>query len=171
MSTSQQTSQICLSDPLRPLTTSPAKTSEPALRTADVLLVDDDDGDVLLITEAFERFGTPAALHVAGDGEQALQFLHRTGGFISAPRPGLVLLDLNLPRRAGLEVLADVKSDPELRSIPVVILTTSQAEDDIARSYSMHANAYVAKPVDFDRFSDAVRQINNFFLTLAKLPD
>jgi CheY-like chemotaxis protein len=171
MSNSQQTSQTCLSDPLRPPTTSPAMTPGLALRTADVLLVDDDDGDVLLITEAFERFGTPASLHVAGDGEQALQFLRRTGGFAGAPRPGLVLLDLNLPRRAGLEVLADVKSDRELRSIPVVILTTSQAEDDIARSYSMHANAYVAKPVDFDRFSDVVRQINDFFLTLAKLPN
>lgn len=150
---------------------SPPVTPEFALRAADVLLVEDDDGDVLLTAEAFERFGTPATLHVAGDGEQALQFLHRTGGFAGAPRPVLVLLDLNLPRRAGLEVLADVKSDRELRSIPVVILTTSQAEDDIARSYSMHANAYIAKPVDFDRFSDAVRQINDFFLTLAKLPN
>jgi CheY-like chemotaxis protein len=126
---------------------------------------------VLLITEAFERFGTPASLYLASDGEQALQFLHRTGGFTSAPRPGLVLLDLNLPRRAGLEVLADVKSDQDLRSIPVVILTTSQAEDDIACSYSLHANAYIAKPVDFDRFSEVVMQINDFFLTLAELPN
>jgi CheY-like chemotaxis protein len=171
MSSSQLTSRACLHDPLRPLATSPAKPREPALGAADVLLVDDDDGDVLLITEAFERSGAPTALHVASDGEQALQFLHRTGGFTGAPRPGLVLLDLNLPRRAGLEVLADVKSDQDLRSIPVVILTTSQAEDDITRSYSMHVNAYVAKPVDFDRFSDVVRQISHFFLTLAKLPN
>jgi CheY-like chemotaxis protein len=170
MRNSQPTSHTCLGVPVRPLATNPAKTHEPGIRTADVLLVDDDDGDVLLITEAFERSGSPASLHVAGDGEQALQFLHRTGGFASAPRPGLVLLDLNLPRRAGLEVLADVKSYQDLRSIPVVILTTSQAEDDIARSYSMHANAYVAKPVDFERFSDVVRQVNDFFLTLAKLP-
>src|SRR5256885_13321520 len=88
-----------------------------------------------------------------------------------APRPGLILLDLNLPRRSGLEVLADVKSDHDLRSIPVVILTTSQAEEDIIRSYSLHANAYVTKPVDFERFSDALRQINDFFLTLVKLPN
>ena len=167
----QQASRACLSDPLPPPATSLAQAHEATLRTADVLLVDDDDGDVLLITEAFERFATPAALHVAGDGEQALQFLHRTGGFAGAPRPGLVLLDLNLPRRAGLEVLADVKSDRELRSIPVVILTTSQAEDDIARSYSMHANAYITKPVDFECFSDVVRRISDFYLTLAKLPN
>lgn len=171
MNSPQQASQPCLSDLLDPLTASPAMTPGLALRTPDVLLVEDDDGDVLLITEAFERYGTPASLHVAGDGDQALQFLHRTDGFASAPRPGLVLLDLNLPRRAGLEVLADVKSDRELRSIPVVILTTSQAEDDIARSYSMHANAYVAKPVDFELFSDVVMQISDFFLRLARLPN
>jgi CheY-like chemotaxis protein len=171
MRSPQQTSEAGLSDPVRPPTTSPAKTHEPAFRAADVLLVEDDDGDVLLITEAFERYGAPASLHVAGDGEQALRFLRRTDGFASAPRPGLVLLDLNLPRRAGLEVLADVKSDQDLRSIPVVILTTSQAEEDIARSYSLHVNAYITKPVDFERFSDVVMQINDFFLTLAELPD
>jgi CheY-like chemotaxis protein len=106
-----------------------------------------------------------------GDGEQAIQFLRRTGDFTNAPRPGLILLDLNLPRRSGLEVLAAVKSDQDLRSIPVVILTTSQAEEDIIRSYSLHANAYVTKPMDFERFSEALRQINDFFLTLVKLPD
>ena len=150
---------------------SPPAAPELALRTADVLLVEDDDGDVLLTTEAFERFGTPATLHVAADGEEAMQFLHRAGDFTSAPRPGLVLLDLNLPRRAGLEVLSDVKSDQGLRSIPVVILTTSQAEDDIVRSYSLHANAYITKPVDFEHYSDVIRQISHFFLILAKLPN
>jgi len=167
----QQASQSCLSERLRPLAMSPPVTPEFALRTTDVLLVEDDDGDVLLTTEAFERFGTPATLHVAADGEQALKFLHRAGDFTSAPRPGLVLLDLNLPRRAGLEVLSDVKSDQSLRSIPVVILTTSQAEDDIVRSYSLHANAYIAKPVDFEHYSDVIRQISHFFLILAKLPN
>ncbi len=146
-------------------------TGQPALRTADVLLVEDDAGDVLLATEAFARYRVHDTLHVAGDGEQAIQFLRRTGDFTNAPRPGLILLDLNLPRRSGLEVLADVKSDHDLRSIPVVILTTSQAEEDIIRSYSLHANAYVTKPLDFERFSEALRQINDFFLTLVKLPD
>lgn len=167
MSNPRRIGQSCLSDLPRPLTAVP----ELALRTADVLLVEDDDGDVLLTTEAFARFGSPAILHVVGDGEQALQFLRRTGDFASAPRPGLVLLDLNLPRRAGLEVLADVKSDRGLRSIPVLILTTSQAQEDIVRSYALQANAYIAKPVDFERFSDVVRQINDFFLTLVMLPN
>jgi len=116
-------------------------TAQPALRTADVLLVEDDAGDALLTTEACARYRVHGTLHVAGDGEQAMQFLRRTGDFSNAPRPGLILLDLNLPRRSGLEVLADVKSDHDLRSIPVVILTTSQAEEDISRSHSLHANA------------------------------
>ena len=146
-------------------------TGQPALRTADVLLVEDDAGDALLTTEAFARYRVHDTLHVACDGEQAIQFLRRTGDFTNAPRPGLILLDLNLPRRSGLEVLADVKSDHDLRSIPVVILTTSRAEEDIIRSYSLHANAYVTKPMDFERFSEALRQINDFFLTLVKLPD
>jgi CheY-like chemotaxis protein len=146
-------------------------TAQPALRTADVLLVEDDAGDALLTTEAFTRYHVHGTLHVAGDGEQAMQFLRRTGDFTNAPRPGLILLDLNLPRRSGLEVLADVKSDHDLRSIPVVILTTSQAEEDIIHSYSLHANAYVTKPIDFERFSEALRQINDFFLTLVQLPN
>jgi CheY-like chemotaxis protein len=103
------------------------------------------------------------------DGEQALQFLRRTGDYADAPRPGLILLDLNLPRRDGLEVLAELKADPELKVIPVVILTTSQAHEDILRSYALHANAYVSKPVDFERFMDVIRQIDNFFVTVVKL--
>jgi CheY-like chemotaxis protein len=146
-------------------------TGQPALRTADVLLVEDDAGDALLTTEAFAHHWAHDTLHVVGDGEQAIQFLRRTGDFTDVPRPGLILLDLNLPRRSGLEVLADVKSDHDLRSIPVVILTTSQAEEDIIRSYSLHANAYITKPMDFERFSEALRQINDFFLALVKLPN
>jgi len=107
---------------------------------------------------------------VVTDGEQALQFLHQTGEYTGAPRPGLILLDLNLPRRSGHEVLAELKEDPQLRVIPVVILTTSQAEEDILRSYSLHANAYVSKPVDFERFMDVIRQIDSFFVTVVKLP-
>ncbi len=137
----------------------------------DVLLVEDDPGDVLMTREAFEHFRIRNVLHVVGDGEQAMQFLRQAGEYTSMPRPGLILLDLNLPRRNGLEVLADVKSDAELLSIPVVVLTTSQAEEDILRSYALHANAYISKPVDFDRFNDVIRQINKFFLTLVELPN
>ena len=136
----------------------------------DVLLVEDDPGDVLMTREAFEHHKIRNHLHVVNDGEQALQFLHRTGEYASAPRPGLILLDLNLPRRDGLEVLAELKEDPELRVIPVVILTTSQADEDILRSYALHANAYVSKPVDFERFMDVIRQIDNFYVSVAELP-
>ena len=139
-------------------------------RVVDVLLVEDDPGDVLMTREAFEHHKLRNQLHVVNDGEQALQFLHRTGKYASAPRPGLILLDLNLPRRDGLEVLAELKGDPGLRVIPVVILTTSQADEDVLRSYALHANAYVSKPVDFERFMDVIRQIDNFFVTVVKLP-
>jgi CheY-like chemotaxis protein len=136
----------------------------------DVLLVEDDEGDVLMTREAFEHYKIRNNLHVVRDGEQALQFVRREGDFATAPRPGLIMLDLNLPRRDGLEVLAEIKADPDLRVIPVVILTTSQAEQDILRSYALHANAYVTKPVDFERFIEVIRQIDNFFITVVKLP-
>jgi CheY-like chemotaxis protein len=141
------------------------------LRVIDVLLVEDDPGDVLMTREAFELSSIPSTLHVVGDGEQAMHFLRRTNEFTGAPRPGLILLDLNLPRRNGLEVLAELKADHELLTIPVVILTTSQAETDILASYKSHANAYITKPVSFDRFTEAIRQVDDFFLTLVKLPD
>jgi CheY-like chemotaxis protein len=131
-----------------------------------VLLVEDDPGDVVLIQEAFEHNKVRNRLHVVGDGVEAMAFLRNGGG----ERPDLVLLDLNLPRKDGREVLAEVKSDPELRSIPVVVLTTSKAEEDILRSYDLHANAYVTKPVDFNRFIEVVRQIDEFFVTVVKLP-
>lgn len=136
----------------------------------DVLLVEDDPGDVLITREAFEQHGIRNRLHVVSDGEQAIEFLRRVGDFTTAPKPGLILLDLNLPRRNGLEVLAEVKADSELLPIPVVVLTTSHAQEDILRSYSLHANAYITKPMDFDHFINAIRQIDNFFLTLVKLP-
>jgi CheY-like chemotaxis protein len=141
-----------------------------SLNPVDVLLVEDDEGDILITREAFEFYKIRNPLHVVTDGERALQFLRRTGPFADAPRPGLILLDINLPRRPGLEVLAELKRDPELAVIPVVILTTSQAEEDILRSYRLHANAYVSKPVDFENFMAAIRQIDDFFLTLVKLP-
>jgi CheY-like chemotaxis protein len=138
-------------------------------QAVDVLLVEDDPGDVLMTKEAFEHYKLRNVLHVVTDGEQALQFLRRTGGYADAPRPGLILLDLNLPRLDGLEVLAELKADPVLKVIPVVILTTSQAQQDVLRSYALHANAYVSKPVDFETFMEVIRQIDNFFVTVVKL--
>jgi CheY-like chemotaxis protein len=138
--------------------------------TAEILLVEDDPGDVLLTSEAFAQHHLDVQLHVVGDGEEATRFLRRAGDFAGAPRPALVLLDLNLPRRSGLEVLADLKADPDLRTIPVVVLTTSQAQQDILRSYQLHTNAYVVKPIDADQFSAAIGQIDDLFLTLAAQP-
>src|SRR3954470_5750533 len=140
------------------------------LDVVDVLLVEDDDGDVLMTREAFEHHKIRNNLHVVQDGEEALQFLRREGPYADAPKPGLILLDLNLPRRDGREVLAELKADPELRVIPVVVLTTSEAEEDILRSYALHANAYVSKPVDFERFIAVVRQIDEFFVEVVRLP-
>ena len=136
----------------------------------DVLLVEDDAGDVLLIQEAFQDNKVRNRLHRVADGVEALQFLRREGEYADAPRPDLVLLDLNLPRKDGREVLAEVKADESLRQIPVVVLTTSKAEEDVLRSYRLHANAYVTKPVDFERFIEVVRQIDEFFVTVVKLP-
>jgi CheY-like chemotaxis protein len=140
------------------------------LKLVDVLLVEDDPGDVLITREAFEHHQIRNNLHVVGDGEQAMNFLRKTGAYADVPTPGLILLDLNLPRRNGLEVLAELKSDTALLTIPVVVLTTSQAPEDILRSYSLHANAYISKPTDFDEFVDAIGQIDDFFLNLVKLP-
>ncbi len=144
--------------------------TESFVDVVDVLLVEDDPGDVLMTREAFEHHKIRNKLHVVADGVEALQFLRREGPHAGAPRPGLVLLDLNLPRKDGRQVLAEIKSDDSLRSIPVVVLTTSEAEEDILRSYDLHANAYVTKPVDFDRFIDVIRQIDDFFVTVVKLP-
>jgi CheY-like chemotaxis protein len=136
----------------------------------EVLLVEDDPGDVLLIREAFDDNKVANRLHVVADGVEALEFMRQQGGYGDAPRPDLVLLDLNLPRKDGREVLAEVKNDDALRTIPIVVLTTSQAEEDVLRSYDLHANAYVTKPVDFDRFIGVVRQIDQFFVSVVKLP-
>ncbi|WP_067451642.1 response regulator [Actinomadura macra] len=139
-------------------------------RPIEVLLVEDDPGDILLTVEAFEHNKVNNTLHVVNDGEQAMTFLRREGEYADAPRPDLVLLDLNLPRKDGREVLQDVKNDTDLRRIPVVVLTTSEADEDILRSYDLHANAYVTKPVDFDRFISVVRKIDDFFVSVVKLP-
>ncbi len=136
-----------------------------------ILLVEDDPGDVLITREAFAENKVRNQLSVVSDGEAALAFLRREEGYANAPRPDLILLDLNLPRKAGHEVLAEIKSDVDLQRIPVVVLTTSDAEEDILRSYDLHANAYVTKPVDFDCFLNVVRQIDEFFVTVVKLPN
>ncbi|QFG23513.1 response regulator [Actinomadura sp. WMMB 499] len=139
-------------------------------RPIEVLLVEDDPGDVLLTTEAFEHNKVQNVLHVVEDGEKAMAFLRREGEYEGKPRPDLVLLDLNLPRKDGREVLSEIKDDENLRSIPVVVLTTSEADEDILRSYRLHANAYVTKPVDFERFVSVVRRIDDFFVSVVKLP-
>jgi CheY-like chemotaxis protein len=136
----------------------------------EVLLVEDDPGDVLMTQEAFDEHKVRNKLSVVSDGEEALAYLRRQGEHAEATRPDLILLDLNLPRVDGREVLQVIKEDADLRQIPVVVLTTSQADEDILRSYSLHANAYVTKPVDFDRFIAVVRQIDDFFVSVVKLP-
>jgi CheY-like chemotaxis protein len=135
-----------------------------------VLLVEDDPGDVLMTREAFEDNKVANTLHVVSDGAEALEFLRKEGQYGNAPTPDLVLLDLNLPRVDGRQVLAAVKADEELRQIPIVVLTTSEAEEDVLRSYALHANAYVTKPVDFERFIEVVRKIDDFFVGVVRLP-
>src|SRR3954471_22832010 len=136
----------------------------------EVLLVEDDPGDVLMTQEAFDEHKVSNRLSVVSDGAEALLYLRREGKYADAVRPDLILLDLNLPRRDGREVLEEIKKDDELRRIPVVVLTTSAADEDILRSYQLHANAYVTKPVDFDRFIAVIRQIDEFFVSVVKLP-
>jgi CheY-like chemotaxis protein len=138
-------------------------------RVINVLLVEDDPGDVLMTREAFEEY-LNNRLDVVSDGSEALSYLRREGEYADAPRPDLILLDLNLPRRDGREVLAEVKADADLRTIPVIVLTTSQADEDVLKSYQLHANAYVTKPVDFDGFIEAIRQIDHFFVSVVQLP-
>ncbi len=142
----------------------------PAVDPIEILLVEDDPGDVLMTTEALADSKIANRLHVVNNGEEALAFLRQEGQYEGSPRPDLVLLDLNLPRMDGREVLEIVKNDPALRRIPIVVLTTSDAEEDVVRSYDLHANAYVTKPVDFEQFVSVVRQIDDFYITVVKLP-
>ena len=136
----------------------------------EVLLVEDDPGDVVLIEEAFADNKVRNRLHSVSDGVEAIDFLRQQGDHAGARRPDLILLDLNLPRRDGREVLEEIKKDDDLGRIPVVVLTTSAADEDILRSYQLHANAYVTKPVDFERFITVIRQIDEFFVSVVKLP-
>ena len=139
-------------------------------RAIDILLIEDDPGDELITREAFADNKIKNVLHVARDGEEGLDFLYRRGAHTRAPRPDLILLDLNLPKYDGRQLLEKVKSDIELCDIPIVVLTTSSAQDDILRSYKLHANAYVTKPVDLDQFMKAVREIDEFFGQVVRLP-
>jgi two-component system, chemotaxis family, response regulator Rcp1 len=138
--------------------------------TIEVLLVEDSPGDVRLTQEAFRDTGKPVSLHLAADGIEAMAFLRRQGVYVDAPRPDLILLDLNLPRMDGREVLALIKKDQDLRIIPTIILTTSDSEADILISYQLQANCYLRKPAHWDAFDNLVRSINAFWLTRAKLP-
>jgi CheY-like chemotaxis protein len=136
----------------------------------DVLLVEDSPGDVRLTREAFQEANGAIRMHVASDGVQAMQFLQRRGAFADSPRPDFILLDLNLPKMDGREVLALIKGDQSLRTIPTIILTTSDAEADVLRSYELQANCYLTKPVQLEQFDEAVRRINEFWLLTATLP-
>ncbi len=136
----------------------------------EILLVEDNPGDVRLTVEALKEAKVGNNLHVAEDGVEAMAFLRREGKYAEVPRPDLILLDLNLPKKDGREVLAEVKADAALKRIPVVVMTTSKAEEDILRSYDLHANCYITKPVDLDQFMAVVKSIEDFWLTIVKLP-
>lgn len=141
------------------------------VRAAEILLVEDNPGDVRLTMEAMRESKMRNRVTVVSDGEQAIDYLQRRGRFAGATRPDLILLDLNLPKKDGREVLQEIKAVEELRRIPVVVLTTSKAEDDICRTYDLHANCYITKPMDLDRFIEVVQQIEGFWLSIVSLPD
>lgn len=141
-----------------------------ACNLIDILLVEDNPADVRLTQENFKEGKILNNLHVVKDGEEAMAFLHRKGKYADAVRPSLILLDLNLPKKDGRQVLAEIKTDEELKSIPVVILTISKAEEDILKSYNLHANCYITKPIDIEQFNKIVRSIEDFWLTIVKLP-
>jgi CheY-like chemotaxis protein len=139
-------------------------------RPVVILLAEDNPGDVRLTQEALKAAKVSNTLHVVEDGVETMAFLHREGKHVDAPRPDVILLDLNLPRMDGREALAEIKSDPDLRSIPVVILTSSELEEDVIKAYDLHANCYATKPVELDQFLHIVKAISDFWLTIVKLP-
>lgn len=140
------------------------------VKPVDILLVEDNPGDVRLTREALRDAKILNEIHVVKDGVEAMDFLHREGSFAQAPIPDLILLDLNLPRKDGREVLAEIKQDPELKRIPVVILTTSKADEDIVKSYNLHANCYITKPVDLQQFIAVMHILEEFWFSIVKLP-
>ncbi|MBF0154532.1 MAG: response regulator [Magnetococcales bacterium] len=141
-----------------------------AAKPIEILLVEDSPGDVELTREALRDSKLLNCLHVVEDGEEAMAFLRREGRYADAVRPDVVLLDLNLPRKDGREVLEEIKADPDLKSTPVVVLTTSRADEDILRTYQLHANCYITKPVDLNQFFSVVQSVENFWFTVVKLP-
>ncbi|ELZ24410.1 chemotaxis protein CheY [Halosimplex carlsbadense 2-9-1] len=144
--------------------------SKPQGRPVEILLAEDNPGDAKLTRKALEHGNVSNNLHVVTDGVEALEYLRQEGDHADKPRPDLILLDLNMPRKGGREVLAEIKDDEDLRRIPVVVMTSSEAEEDIAQSYDLHANAYLTKPIDFDGFIDVVQRIEDFWLTVVKMP-
>lgn len=140
------------------------------LNTIDILIVEDNKGDARLIKEVLNENKLFNSLYFVNDGVEAMEFLHATGKYEEAPKPDLIILDLNLPRKDGREVLSEIKSDPHLKHIPVVIMTISQAEEDILKSYNLHANCYVTKPIDLNQFIKVVKSIENFWFSVVKLP-
>jgi CheY-like chemotaxis protein len=139
-------------------------------KPVEILMIEDSPGDARLTTEALKEGRVLNSMTVVPDGVEAMAYLRRQRQYADVPRPDLILLDLNLPRKDGREVLAEIKSDPVLKRIPVVVLTTSEAEQDIVKSYELHANCYVTKPVDLDQFISVVKSVENFWLTVVKLP-
>ena len=148
----------------------PNHVTDPPRRPLGVLLVEDDPGDVVIAREALRAGQLQSRLSVVPDGVEAMSYLRREGDYAEVERPDLILLDLNLPKKSGHEVLAEVKADPELRKIPIVVLSTSSATEDVETSYQNYANVFVTKPVDFDHFTAVVKQIDDFFLSVASLP-
>jgi CheY-like chemotaxis protein len=139
-------------------------------RVVEILLVEDNPADALLMEEALQDSSMPNRLSVVTNGDEALDFLYRRGRYELSTRPDVIMLDLNLPKKDGREVLAEIKNDPDLRSIPVVVITTSRSEEDISRSYNLHANCYITKPVRLNDFFNVVKKIEDFWFTVAKLP-
>jgi chemotaxis family two-component system response regulator Rcp1 len=140
-------------------------------KVVDILLVEDNEGDARLAKEAMRDSKIRNTLHHVSDGEEAMAFLRKEGKYAKAPRPDLILLDLNLPKKDGRQVLAEIKEDDEIKRIPVVILTVSSAEEDILKTYNLHANCYITKPIDLSQFMKVVRSVEDFWLTIVKLPN